>query len=229
MIPSEANYQRFCSNFLVSEEHGFERDLILTNEEATDVVNRIGTAWPATPANGSQPEQAGVVVAYDVKSGAYKSIYGMGRHNHENSVGDPGLRASGRAVGRRHVHGAELAALPLHAPASAAAVWNDTGTLWAFKSDVATINDYCDLTVGGAVSGRFIEVPRAIAVGDQTALENWSNANGVFQFIRVEDIAYDRTTPNIVYMADTGEPRALPGPGAAYMTRGPAGVRRART
>jgi hypothetical protein len=52
VIPSEANYQRFCSNFLVSEEHGFERDLILTNEEATDVVNRIGTAWPAKPANG---------------------------------------------------------------------------------------------------------------------------------------------------------------------------------
>ena len=110
-------------------------------------------------------------------------------------------------------------------PASAAAVWNDTGTLWAFKSDVPTINDYGDLTVGGAISGRFIEVPRAIAVGDQTGLENWSNANDVFQFIRVEDIAYDRTTPNVVYIADTGEPRAVPGPATARMTRGPATFR----
>src|SRR5215210_3779963 len=36
VIPSEANYQRFCSNFLVGPEHGFERALIFTNEEATD-------------------------------------------------------------------------------------------------------------------------------------------------------------------------------------------------
>jgi hypothetical protein len=223
VIPSEANYQRFCSNFLVSEEHGFERDLILTNEEATDVVNRIGTAWPATPANGSQPEQAGVVVAYDVKSGAYKSIYGMGRHNHENSVGIPGY-GHPVVLSGDDTFTAPSSQLYLYTAANGAAVWNDTGTLWAFKSDVATVNDYSDMTVGGAVSGRFIEVPRAVAVGDQTALENWSNANGVFQFIRLEDIAYDRTTPNVVYLADTGEPRALPGPGAAYMTRGPAGT-----
>ena len=223
VIPSEANYQRFCSNFLVSEEHGFERDLILTNEEATDVVNRIGTAWPATPANGSQPEQAGVVVAYDVKSGAYKSIYGMGRHNHENSVGIPGY-GHPVVLSGDDTFTAPSSQLYLYTAANGAAVWNDTGTLWAFKSDVATINDYSDMTVGGAVAGRFIQVPRAVAVGDQTALETWSNANGVFQFIRLEDIAYDRTTPNVVYLADTGEPRALPGPGAAYMTRGPAGT-----
>ena len=30
------------------------------------------------------------MVAYDVKSGTYRSIYGLGRHNHENSVGVPG-------------------------------------------------------------------------------------------------------------------------------------------
>ena len=61
-------------------------------------------------------------------------------------------------------------------------------------------------------------------MGDQNALEKWSNDNNVFQFIRVEDIAYDRTTPNVVYFADTGEPRALPGAGSARMTRGPAGT-----
>ena len=224
VIPSEANYQRFCSNFLATAEHGFERDLIFTNEEATDVVNRVGTAWPATPANGSQPEQAGVVVAYDVKSGAYKTIYGMGRHNHENSVAIPGY-GHPVVLSGDDTFTAPSSQLYLYTAGSAAAVWNDTGTLWAFKSDVPTINDYGDLTVAGAVSGRFIEVPRAIAVGDQTGLENWSNANGVFQFIRVEDIAYDRTTPNVVYIADTGEPRAVPGPGAAYMTRGPATFR----
>ena len=46
-----------------------------------------------------------------------------------------------------------------------------------------------------------------MAIGDQTALENASNAAGVFQFIRIEDIAYDRNHPNVVYMADSGAPR----------------------
>ena len=35
-------------------------------------------------------EQAGVVVAHDIKNGKTKPIYGMGRHNHENSVAVPG-------------------------------------------------------------------------------------------------------------------------------------------
>jgi hypothetical protein len=224
VIPSEANYQRFCSNFLAGADAGFERPLIFANEEATDVVNRVGTAWPATPANGSQPEQAGVVVAYDVKSGAYKTIYGMGRHNHENSVAIPGY-GHPVVLSGDDTFTAPSSQLYLYTADSGAGVWNDTGSLWAFKSDVATVNDYGDMTIAGPVSGRFIPVPRAIATGDQTALENWSNANGVFQFIRVEDIAYDRTTPNVVYVADTGEPRAVPGPGAAYMTRGPATFR----
>src|SRR5918997_3103955 len=63
VIPSEANYQRFCSNFLAGAEHGFDREIIFTNEEATDFVNRTGEAWPARPG----AEQAGVVVAYDVE------------------------------------------------------------------------------------------------------------------------------------------------------------------
>ena len=41
----------------------------------------------------------------------------------------------------------------------------------------------------------------------QTALENWSNANNVFQFVRVEDIAYDPDNPRVVYFADTGSTR----------------------
>ena len=74
VIPSSANYQRFCSSFLATKKHGFERDLLFTNEEATDFVYRTGTAWPLNePADPRVPEQAGVVVAYDVESGAYKT------------------------------------------------------------------------------------------------------------------------------------------------------------
>lgn len=69
----------------------------------------------------------------------------------------------------------------MYTPASADAVWNDQGTLWAFKSDVSTVND-CP----ASVSGHFIPVPESIARGDQAGLENWSNTNNVFQLVDIQ-------------------------------------------
>lgn len=219
VIPSEANYQRFCSNFLATREHGFEFDLLLTNEEATDFVNRTGTAWPAGPG----AEQAGVVVAYDIKRKRFRTIYGMGRHNHENSVAIPGYRHPVVLSGD-DTFNAPGSQLYMYQARSAAALWRDQGKLYAFRSDNPAINDYGDLLAGMSVSGTFIEVPRAIAVGDQTGLESWSNANNVFQFIRIEDTAYDRNSPNVIYLADTGEPRAIPDAVTGRLRRGPSGT-----
>jgi hypothetical protein len=245
-IKSEQNYQRFCSNFLVSKKQGFERELIFTNEEATDLVNRTGTAWPA----GANPEQAGVVAAYDVKSGETKSIYGMGRHNHENSVG---LEGYGHPVvlSGDDTFTAPASQLYMYTAKNGRAVWRDEGSLWAFVSDNPAVNDYGDLSGTQSVSGHFIPVPRMIATGKkadgsdaksadvgmspppasaglpdgpQWLLENWSNQNNVFQFIRVEDITYDRDDANVVYFADTGEPRALPDATTGRLRRGPSGT-----
>jgi hypothetical protein len=221
VIPSSANFQRFCSNFLAvaGADNGFERSLLFTNEETSDFVNRTGVAWPPGP----NAEQAGVVVAYDPQRNDYKPIYGIGRYNHENTVAVPGYGHPVLLSGD-DTFTAPSSQLYMYNAASAAAVWNDAGSLWAFRSDNPVVNDYSDLSGSATASGHFIPVPRAIALGDQTALENWSNANNVFQFIRVEDIAFDRNNSNVVYFADTGEPRALPGPGAARMTRGPSGT-----
>jgi hypothetical protein len=245
-IRSDQNYQRFCSNFLATRKHGFQRPLLFTNEEATDLVNRTGTAWPAGP----NPEQAGVVVAHDIRSGETKSIYGMGRHNHENSVA---LQGYGRAVvlSGDDTFTAPASQLYMYTARNGRAVWNDEGQLWAFVSDDAATNDYGDLSGSESVSGRFIPVPRIIATGKkpdgtdaksadvgfptppasaglpdgpQWLLEHWSNTNNVFQFIRVEDIAYDRSHKNVVYFADTGEPRALPDPATGRLRRGPSGT-----
>lgn len=59
---------------------------------------------------------------------------------------------------------------------------------------------------------RLIDVPDAIADGDQTVLEDWSNDNNVFQAIRLEDAAYDKNDPRTVYIADTGRSRVVPDP-----------------
>jgi len=251
VIPSTGNYQRFCSNFLNGPEQGFERDLVLTNEEARDIVLRTGDAWhpPSVALTEPSAEQAGVVVAYDVKSREFRSIYGMGRHNHENSVGVPGF-GHPVVLSGDDTFDAPASQLFLYSAESGSAVWNDEGKLYAFVSDVPAINDYGDVTVGASVPGHFIEVPLMIATGkkpdgtDVTAadfgypappssaipngpqwvLEHWSNVNNVFQFIRVEDIAYDRNTPNVVYLADTGEPRAIPDPTTTRLRRGPSGT-----
>jgi hypothetical protein len=243
VIPSSQNFQRFCSNFIASREQGFDRPILFTNEEATDWVNRTGTAWPATQF-GPGAEQAGVVVAYDVRSGEYKSIYGMGRHNHENSVAIPGYRDLVVLSGD-DTFTAPASQLYSYIADDTDELLEDEGALFAFRSNNSAINDYGDLSGASWVSGEFIPVPRDIArgkdaagneitapvdpptgviPGPQWALEYWSNQNNVFQFIRVEDIAYDRNNPRIVYFADTGEPRALPDSTTGRLRRGPSGT-----
>jgi len=220
VIPSTANYQRFCSNFLADgKAAGFGRPVVLTNEEATDFVNRTGESFPARPG----AEQAGVVVAYDIRNNAYKSVYSMGRHNHENAVAIPGYKVSVILSGD-DTFSAPASQLYMYLTHGAFGLMNDAGALYGFKSDDPAVNDYGDLSGSKSVTGTMVRVPVSVALGDQTALENWSNANGIFQFIRVEDIAYDRNTPNVVYLADTGEPRALPDATTGRLRRGPAGT-----
>jgi hypothetical protein len=261
VIPSSAGYQRFCSNFIVGPEHGFERDLLFTNEEARDIVLRQPDSWHQPSVQLTEPgaEQAGVVVAYDVKGGAYRSIYGMGRHNHENAVGVPGYGYPVVLSGD-DTFDAPGSQLYLYKATSGNAVWNDQGALYAFVSNNPMVNDYGDLsTASPSVTGHFIQVPRAIATGKingrevtsadfgyprptdpdpfpsqstpampdgpQWVLEHWSNLNNVFQFIRIEDTAYDRTNGKIMYLADTGEPRAIPDARTTRLRRGPSGTR----
>jgi hypothetical protein len=218
-IDSSNNYQRFCSNFFAGPAEGWDHPLVMTNEETSDFVNRTGTAWPAGPG----AEQAGLAVAYDPATGQHRSIYGLGRMNHENSVAIPGYGEAVLVTGD-DTFAAPSSQLYMYTAANGSGVWNDTGHLWAFVSDDAAVNDYGDISLGDDVSGQFIAVPDAIADGDQTGLETWSNANNVFQFIRIEDLAYDRNDHNVVYFADTGEPRAIANPATGRLQRGPSGT-----
>ena len=215
-IPSEANFQRFCSNFLATAEQGFDRELLFTNEEATDFVYRTGQAWPVA-AGDPRAEQAGLVVAYDPKADEYKPIYGMGRHNHENSVAIPGyghpVVLSGDDTFTSNPAQSQLYS---YIADDADAVWNDEGDLYGLVLDNAAVNDYYDYPIGStmALSGEFKKIAKADAIGDQTRLEAASDALNVFQFVRVEDIAYDRTHSNVVYVADSGRGLAgATGPG----------------
>jgi hypothetical protein len=182
-------------------------------------VNRTGDAWPAREG----AEQAGLAVAFDPQTKEYRTIYGLGRMNHENTVAVPGYDQA-VLLTDDDTFSAPSAQLYMYLAANRDAVWNDQGTLYGFVSDDPLINDYGDMTLGMSVSGSFIPVPDEIADGEQTGLETWSNDNNVFQFIRTEDIAYDRNTPNVVYVGDTGEPRAIADPATGRLKRGPSGT-----
>lgn len=250
-IPSSEGYQRFCSNFLARRAHGFDRQTLLTVEEARDVVKRREDSWsPGLTVDQPGTEQAGVVVAYDVESGRHKTIYGMGRHNHENALP---LRGYGHPVvlSGDDTFDAPASQLYLYTAESRNQLWRDQGQLWAFKSDIAGVNDYGDIDNGDKVGGKFIRVPRAIATGKnadgsevqaadfgyapppsssipdgpQWVLEQWSNEHNAFQFIRIEDLAYDRNNDRVVYFADTGEPRAVEDTATTRLKRGASDTR----
>jgi hypothetical protein len=257
VITSSQDFQRFCSNYLATAAEGFDRELLFTNEESVDWVNRSGKAWPAT-IGADEARQSGVVVAHDVRTNKTRPIWGMGRHNHENSVAIPGfddvVLLSGDDTFTNNPSQSQLYA---YIASNADAVWDDTGSLWAFKSTSAGYTKYEDFAPGDAASitGDFIAVPRIIAEGrnadgtelmaadvpaqyggpfplpphdgtwqrdpngvgidgPQWVLEHWSQINGVFDFIRVEDIAYDKRPgmSNTVYVVDSG--RGTTGPAA---------------
>ena len=229
-IDSSANYQRFCSAFIAGSEHGFNHPIFFANEEATDFVSPPPLpAWPPDPTN---QRQAGIVVALDTKNGKVYEIPGMGRHNHENTVVVPGGWNQIVALSGDDTFSAPSSQMYMYTATSDDALLADEGALWAFRATGKNgnpvnpanpfngANDYGDMASGDIVTGEFITVPRSVALGNQTDLENWSNANNVFQFIRVEDIAYDKNSPRVVYFADTGEPRAVPSAVTGRLARG---------
>jgi hypothetical protein len=110
----------------------------------------------------------------------------------------------------------------------------DRGALYAFRvtatqagpvnpaDPLNNANDYLEIAPGQTWKGEFIRVPDDIARGTadrpadpnlpqedlpQNLLEDWSMANNVFEFVRVEDIDYDPDNPRVVYFADTGNSR----------------------
>jgi hypothetical protein len=268
VIDSGGGFQRFCSNYLATSKEGFDQDIFFTNEESPDYVFRQENSWPP-PIGDPAEEENGVVLALDPDTGDYRTIYGMGRHNHENNVAIPGFDDLVVLSGDDTFTSGPLT-IPPGGPntgTSAAAqsqlysyiasdtdeLLDDEGDLWAFVSDDGSFDDYYDFVPGSthSVSGHFIKVPKNIATGKdadgselkaadlgyplpptdgswqldlrstasprigidgpQWVLEYWSQLNNVFDFVRVEDIAYDKRAGrgNVIYVVDSG--RGTPG------------------
>ena len=259
-ITSSSGYQRFCSNYLATDKEGFDRDILFTNEESVDYVFRQEASWPP-PIGAPASSEVGLVVALDVQTGKHHPIYGMGRHNHENSIPIPGYGYPVVFSGDdTFTSGPLTGVFPAGAVPSQSQIYSyiapstdallaDEGNLWAFVSDTPGVKNYYNVlpNSGTVVTGHFIPVPKNIATGlnpdgsdvkaadlgfplpptngswqldnrsttplgvdgPQWVLEYWSDVNNVFQFVRIEDIAYDKRPgmQNVVYIVDSGRGR----------------------
>ena len=227
-IPASQGFLRFCSAFMAGPAEGFSNYTFFANEETNDIVPVPPGATYGPDPSVAPNRQGGYAVILDEATGAFTHVPGMGRHNHENTVVIPGGWPQKIALSTDDTFNAPSSQLYSYVFNSEAQLWGDGGSLWAFQVTATNAgnledpydpfngaNDYGDIEVGDNWKGRFIRVPKDIAKGvtaerPQDALENWSNANNVFQFIRLEDVAYDRNNRRVVYLADTGERRAQP-------------------
>lgn len=240
-IGPENGYLRFCSAFMAGPNEGFSRYTFFTGEETNDIVS-VPAGAPYGPDPAVAPKrQGGYAVVLDPETGAFTQVAGMGRHNHENTVVVPGGWEQIAMLSGDDTFTAPSSQLYMYLANHEQHIWEDKGSLWAFRVtrtgdgpvDSADpfngANDYLDIQPGDDWQGEFIRVPKEIARGEtglapQTALEQWSNENNVFQFIRLEDIDYDRSNSRVVYVADTGTTRVVPDPLTGRLRRGPSGT-----
>ena len=242
-IGPEAGFLRFCSAFMAGPAEGFSTYTFFANEETNDAGLAVpsGATYGADAFPGDGTRQGGFAVTLNTDNGDFSQVDRLGRLNHENTIVVPGGWDDYAVLTTDDTFNAPSAQLYMMLSATEQGVRDGDGTLYAFRVTHANgeavdpgdafndANDYLDLGVGDDFSGEFIAVPDAIADGTtgelpQDALENWSNDNNVFQFIRLEDLAYDKNNPRVVYVADTGRTRIVPDDATGRMQRGPGGT-----
>jgi hypothetical protein len=165
-IGPENGYLRFCSAAMVGPAEGFSNYTFLANEEANDVVD-VPTGAPYGPDPGLDGQrQAGYVVVLDAETGEYTQVAGMGRLNHENTIALPGYNQLALLTTDDTFSGPS-AQLYLYLANHEDHVWQDKGSLWAFRvtrtqdgpvtpTDAFNdANDYLDIRPGDDYQGEF--------------------------------------------------------------------------
>ncbi len=239
-VSPDLGYLRFCSASMAGPDQGFSDYVFLTGEEANSIVDVTpGAPYGSDPSIAPQ-RQAGYTVALNTSSGESAPIPGLGRLNHENTVALPDWNKIVMLTTDDTFSGPS-SQLYMYLANNQDNVFNDNGSMWAFRvteTDDGKVakadpfndaNDYLDLQPGDNWKGEFIRVPKKIARGEtalppQQALEDWSNENNVFQFVRLEDLAYDKNDSRVVYLVDTSRTRIVPDSESGRMTRGPSGT-----
>ena len=182
VLTGAEGYWALCSASLAGPEVGFDPPVFLTGEEATEGPH------------------GGVAMAIDAIDGTVTELPWLGLFEHENQVVIPGFEGKTVVIATDdNSDGSELYMYLADSPADFLA---GKGQLHVFKADDAA--GTLDVEKGKSLTGTFIPVDQRDNV-DAATLQAKVEADGAFHFIRLEDVTWDRTTPNTIYFADTGD------------------------
>ncbi len=181
-INGSEGYRSLSSAFLAGPEVGFDDRVFLTGEENTG------------------GERGGVAIGIDAESGDVAELPWLGHFKHENAVVVPGF--DDQTVVFLTDDDPTGSEAYLYIADSPQDLLDGNGQLYVFVADDA--EDSADVAKGGPLSDHFEPVDEGDN-DDAEALQTAAEDAGTFTFVRLEDATYDRTTPNTIYFADTGD------------------------
>lgn len=182
VVTGEEGYWSLCSASLAGPEAGFDRPVFLSGEESADGPH------------------GGIAMAVDAADGTVTELPWLGMFEHENQVAVPGFEGKTVVLATEdNSNGSEFYMYVADSPAD---FLSGKGQLYVFKADNAA--GTADIAIGGDLTGSFIPVDQKDNV-DAAALAETVQTEGAFNFIRLEDLTYNRTTPNVIYFVDTGD------------------------
>lgn len=197
LINGTEGYKRFCSATYVSQREGFTTPVFLTNEE--DTSGKFG----------------GISLAVNPRTGQIKNLPWIGYFDHENTIGVPGYKQKVVVLSTEDDAPGHLF---MYVGRTQADILNGRGQLYVFKANNASTPS--DFHKGDTVQGSFIPISQE-ENRDSKTLRKAVTDKGALVFVRLEDIAYDVNSPNVLYFASTGRSQFVdPKTGKPYDAKG---------
>ena len=175
-------YERLCSASLAGSDAGFKTPVFMTGEESQS--GKFG----------------GVAIAIDGATSEVTQLPWLGHISHENVLAVPGF--TGKTVIVTTDDDSKGSELYLYVADSPEAVLAGSGQLYVFKADKGANTG--DIKKGDDLTGSFAPVGQSDNADPKT-LQAAVTSMGAFNFVRLEDVTYDRNTTTTIYFTDTGD------------------------
>ncbi len=195
-------FAKFCSAFLGGPEVGLLDRIFFTGEE--DGLNSSGNIDPTFDGLGGERVAIADGVAYALPE--------MGHFQQENAIVFPTPDNSKTFVLIPEDRSGKDSQLYMYVGTKNPDDPNPIirnglvgGELYVYRAKDTSINTEDQFGPGdGTLPGEWLQVPKALALGDEQELEKWVQANNAFDFARIEDGVTSTTEPGVFYFAVTG-------------------------
>ena len=172
-------YERFCSATIFTE-NGFKNPLFVTNEEIED----------------------GIVVAYDTVTKNKTEMPWLGKFSHENTILVPN-KNNKTIVFTTEDGESNHSQLYMFISDNPTNFLNGIGQLYVLVGE-NNITSFQDLQKGTIYNGYFQPVTWNWMIQNSTELEKEVQILNSLDFMRLEDVDYNKVDSSIIYITDTG-------------------------